>query len=100
MIIRNRTTKETAARSSLNNRGYERSEHPRQACNDAIVHSGRVPQPQKGDPFRVDAGAIRHPGVLRTPRLLSGDAFSVLVVQLRIIILFFEWELDRLIRNN
>ena len=29
MIIRNDTTKETATRSSLNNRGYERSEHPR-----------------------------------------------------------------------
>jgi len=29
MIIRNDTTKETATQSSLNNRGYERSEHPR-----------------------------------------------------------------------
>jgi len=28
MIIRNHTTKETATRSSLNNRGYERIEHP------------------------------------------------------------------------
>jgi len=46
------------------------------------VHSGGVPQPQKGDPFRVDAGTVRHPGVLRTPRLLSGDAFSVFTSKL------------------
>ena len=29
MIIRNNTTSKTATRSSVNNRGYERSEHPR-----------------------------------------------------------------------
>ena len=80
VIIRNHTTKETATRSSLHNRGYERSEHPRQVDIPAAVHSGGVPQLQAGDPSRVDAGTIRHPGVLRTPRLLSGDAFSVLVV--------------------
>ena len=33
VIIRNRTTKETATRSSLNNRGYERSEYPRLTDN-------------------------------------------------------------------
>ena len=86
MIIRNHSTKETATRSSLHNRGYERSEHPRQVETHAIVHSGGVLQPQKGNPFRVDADAVWHPGALCTPRLLSGDAFSVLLVQLRIII--------------
>ena len=31
MIIRNNTTKETSTLFSLNNRGYERGEHPWQA---------------------------------------------------------------------
>ena len=38
-----------------------------------------------GDPSRVDLLRLSPPGVLRTPRLLSVDAFSVLVVRLRII---------------
>jgi len=54
MIIRNHTTKETATRSSLNNRGYERSEHPR--ITSAIVASTlkECPNSLMGDPFRVD----------------------------------------------
>ena len=36
MIIRNPTIKETATRSSLNNRGYERSKHPRLTKNRGI----------------------------------------------------------------
>ena len=73
MIIRYNIPKETATRSSLHNRGYERSEHPRQVNSPAVVHSGGVPQPQRGDPTRVGADAIPHPGVLRTPRLRSDD---------------------------
>ena len=46
MIIRNRTNKETATRSSLDNRGYERSEHPRMTYN-RDMHSGRVPHHSK-----------------------------------------------------
>ena len=39
-----------------------------------------------GDPSRVDILIAIYPRVLRTPRLLSGDAFSVLITWLRIII--------------
>ena len=58
MIIRNRTTKETATRSSLNNRGYERSEHPR--ITNAIEASTlkECPNSVMGDPFRVDVPLI------------------------------------------
>ena len=58
MIIRNRTTKETASRSSLNNRGYERSEHPR--IKSAIEASTlkECPNSVMGDPFRVDVPSI------------------------------------------
>jgi len=40
-----------------------------------------------GDPARVDIPIAIYPGVLRTPRLLSDDAFSVQITWLRIIIL-------------
>ena len=48
-----------------------------------------APSLQEGDPSRVDSDAGCHPGVLRTPRLLSDDASSVLVVRLRIVIYYF-----------
>ena len=35
---------ETATRSSLRNRGYERSEHPRQTESHTVAHSGGVPR--------------------------------------------------------
>ena len=50
--------KKTATRSSLNNRGYEHSEHPRLTVDrGASTLKKSAPSPQKGDPFRVDAGA-------------------------------------------
>ena len=39
-----------------------------------------------GDPFRVYAAHLSYPEVLRTTRLLRGDAFSVTITSLRIII--------------
>ena len=58
MIISNRTTKETATWSSLNNRGYERSEHSR--ITNAIEASTlkECPNSVMGDPFRVDVPLI------------------------------------------
>ena len=54
MIIRNHTTKETATRSSLNNRGYERSEHPRITSSIEASTLKECPNSVMGDPFRVD----------------------------------------------
>ena len=65
----------TLKASPLNNRGYERSEHPRTAINTHPLHPERVPQQVQVevDPW---AGAtplgsmlsLSHPpGVLRTP---------------------------------
>ena len=73
MIIHYNTPKETATRSSLHNRGYERSEHPRQADSPAAVHSGGVPQPQKGDPLQgrcrccPTSGGAAHAPVTTSP---------------------------------
>ena len=54
MIIHNHTTKETATRSSLNNRGYERSEHPRITSSIEASTLKECPNSVMGDPFRVD----------------------------------------------
>ena len=51
MIIRNRTTKETAMRSSLNNRGYERSEHPRPAYKRGTCTLEECPIITRGRPL-------------------------------------------------
>jgi len=68
MIIRNHTTKETATRSSLNNRGYERSEHPRILSAIEASTLKECPNSVMGDPFRVDVPLFcPYPGVLRTP---------------------------------
>ncbi len=94
MIIRNQVTK-TLKASPLNNRGCERSEHPRIA--DLWVTSTL-----KGSPVLTGAPPIAavgaHPsGCFYIPsllsagrsdlRILSGDAFSVSCTSLRIIIM-------------
>ena len=81
---RNRTLKA----SSLSNRGYERSEHPR-AIETPTVASTLTGCPTMvtngqpmGDPFRVDApssSAVRGCSLRSYPRLLSVDGFTVLL---------------------
>ena len=89
MIIGNRISKETALRSSLNNRGYERSEHPRQTSTSLyddpegvagyvqMGHSSRVQLCQSG----IIAGGARS---ARTLGYHSEDRVAVSLVGQRI----------------
>ncbi|MBQ9364075.1 MAG: hypothetical protein IJT97_11775, partial [Bacteroidaceae bacterium] len=79
---KNNTTSKTATRSSVNNRGYERSEHPPDSKRMGITSTLKEsPHEQMGHSFRVLSIASCCPQVLWTLRLLSEDAFSVLVVR-------------------
>ena len=86
MIIRKDTTKLTATRSPLNNRGYERSEHPRLSDAREISTLKECPIIIIGRPVqgrcccRLTAGGATHTPVIERRR------FQRLVVQLRIII--------------
>ncbi len=82
------TINRTLKASTLSNRGYERSEHPRiaNAIEDSTLRE--CPNSVMGDTFRVDVSLIVPIRGYYAPRLLSVDAFSVLMVRLRIIIFF------------
>lgn len=83
MIIRYCTTK-TLKASPFSNRGVRRTPGGTQASKTTLKGS---PITLLGDPFRVDALWPVLSGGTSHPRLLKGDAFSVLlVVHLRIII--------------
>ena len=86
MIIRNHTIKETATRSSLNNRGYERSEHPRILSAIEASTLKECPNSVMGDPFRVDVPLFVPYRGFCAPPVIERRRFSVLVVRLRIII--------------
>ena len=68
MIIHKRTTIETATRSSLSNRGYERSEHPRKkkitlSCTPEECPSSRRATPPGSMPALSDIrGCCARPG--------------------------------------
>ena len=51
MTFLNCTTSKTAARSSLRNRGYERSEHPR-------ISGGRATSTLNGSPNAIDGAPL------------------------------------------
>ena len=86
MIIRNRPYM-TLKGSTLSNRGYERSEHPRiglrrdactlQECPNRATPSGSIPHSS------IVSGGTTH------PRLLKGDRVAVLMVWLRLITVSF-----------
>ena len=75
MIIRNLTSKETATRSSLDNRGYERSEHPRLAYNRGICTLEECPIIPRGRPLQgrfrcwLSSGGAAHTPVTRAMTL-------------------------------
>ena len=75
----------TAARSTLINRGYERSEHPRIADEQTASTLKGSPIKQHGHSSRVLRWMIPDSGGTSHPRLVSDDAFSVLVVRSLII---------------
>ena len=67
MIIRNRTTSETARGLRSITEGTSEASTPgtstpRQVDNHAVVHSGRVPQPQEGDPSQGRCRRYPTPG--------------------------------------
>ena len=59
----------------LNSRGSER---PADSKRKGKCTPAGCPTTQMGDPSRVDIPSTILPGVLRTPRLLRGDGFTVL----------------------
>ena len=54
------STSRTLKASTLSNRGYERSEHPRIANTIETSTLNECPNSEMGDPFRVDVSLIVH----------------------------------------